>query len=166
MSQQRDGLPPVSGTDATSYFLNAVTLLMYEVTSGGAQVDIFTDSSFAPGTLVGTLTSPSSYPSSDSNVTFTASGITLNSASTYWVVLKALSSGEYAWAWTEDDTGSGIGFQHTWGYSDDSGSTWYTYDTSPQMMKVEGSPVPVPPSLLLFGPGLFGLAALRRWRRG
>jgi len=66
-------------------------------------------------------------------------------------VLKVLS-GQYDWGYTDVITGSGIGFQHTFGYSEDSGSTWYAYDTYPFMMKVEATPVP--PTVLLLGSGL------------
>jgi len=158
------------GTDGMSYDLNSVTLQMYLAIEGVAEADIYTDKSLQPGSLVGVLTSPDSYPTSDANVTFTASGITLNPNSTYWLVLKAIS-GEFDWAWTMDDAGSGVGFQHTFGHSSDSGKTWDTYDIntgvydiSPLKMRVEGTPVPVPPGLLLLG--LVRLAALRRWRRG
>jgi hypothetical protein len=146
-----------------SITLNSVTLLMHQVTSGEVEADIYEG---RPGSwrFVEALISPGSYPTSDGYVTFTSSLIFLKE-SYYWVVLKALS-GEYSWAWTESDKGSG-GFLHMWSYSPDSGHSWNTYDYSPQMMRVYATYLtPVPPSLLLLGSGLVSLAGFRRWRRG
>lgn len=76
-------------TDAQSYSLTAVTLRMLRDTgSGAAQVRIFSDSSGNPGAVVGTLTPPGSYSDTLADTTFTASGITLQANSTYWVVLR------------------------------------------------------------------------------
>jgi hypothetical protein len=155
------------GTDNTSYVLDSVTLYMYRNGSVTAEVDIYTDSSTAPGSLVGVLTSPASYPSIDSpgQVTFTTSGITLNPNSTYWVVLKAQGDqGALDWAYSFDISGSGVGFQQTMGYSNSLG-TWTIDTTNPMMMKVEATTVPLPPTMLLLGSGLLGLVGWRRFRK-
>ncbi len=168
------------GTDASSYLLDSVTLWMQMATSGIAQVDIYTHNptpppsdlyAFAgkPDVQIGTLTSPASYPTAGFGpATFTASGIALAPSSTYWVVLKALS-GEFDWAYTVSLIGSGPGFQGTYGFTFDYGSGgiglngWASGAFVAMMMDVEATLVPAPATLLLFGSGLFGLAALG-WR--
>jgi hypothetical protein len=156
------------GTDASSYTLNSVTLLLANSVGGKAEVDLYTDGGLQPGSFVGTLTAPGSYSSSLASTTFTTSGITLASDSTYWVVLKALS-GEFDWSWTTANTGSGVGFQDTWGESDDAGATWFTYDTFPTQMSVSATSasaaVPEPTSLALFGSGAIGLLVSYLLRR-
>src|SRR5437762_783638 len=94
------------GTDGSAYTLNAVTLRMQEVTPGNALLRIYSDSGFKPGALVGTMTSPASYPAGLGDSLFTSGGIGLLPNSTYWVVLSA-PAGQYNWAWTSDNTGSG-----------------------------------------------------------
>jgi hypothetical protein len=134
------------GTLSGPYYLDSVTLLMHQVSSGtddAARVEIYTNDSSnplfpwgMPGSQVGALTSPTSYPTIvDDNVTFTG-GITLNANSTYWVVLKALG-GEFAWAFTNElSGGSGPGFQSTWGVHPDSftigGGDWFTKTRTPK----------------------------------
>jgi hypothetical protein len=106
--------------------------------SGAAQAAIFTDVSDQPGSQVGALISPGSYSNALASTSFTASGITLAANTTYWVVLSA-SSGNFNWAWTDSNIGSGVGFTHTWSGSDDAGSSWLTFHDSPQI----GSPMVV-----------------------
>src|SRR5205807_3337578 len=108
----------------------------------------YSDGNLEPGSSLGTLISPSSYSSSLATTTFSTSGMTLSPNSTYWLVLSA-NSGEFDWAWTSDNTGSGIGFQHTWGESDDAGATWFTFDTFPTQFSVAATPVGEPRSIAL-----------------
>jgi hypothetical protein len=152
------------GTDSSSYTLNSVTLLMGG--AGQAEVDIYSDGGLQPGSLVGTLTSPTSYTSGLSDTTFTTAGITLGADSNYWVVLRAIS-GSFNWSWTASDTGTGVGFQDTWGQSTDGGSSWFVFDSSPTQMSVTAtSAVPEPGSLVLGAVGavslLLGCAMRRR----
>src|SRR5205823_9530935 len=107
-------------------------------TNGQATLSVYTESVLTPGTLVGTLTSPTSFTSSTSETTFTASGIPLAANTTYWVVLQ-VNSGAFNWAWTTDNTGSGVGYTHTWGESDDAGTSWQTYNVYPLQMRVTAS---------------------------
>jgi len=127
-------------TDASSQSLSSVVILMDMTSAGTALASIYTNAGSgvgAPGSLIGNLTSPAAYTTSMGVNTFTASGISLAANTAYWVVLAA-NSGSFDWAWTSDNTGSGVGpFQHTWGYSDDSGATWNTYALSPQQMAGE-----------------------------
>ena len=167
------------GTGANTYTLNSVTLLLDNSIAGTAELDIYKDASdyqgnsgLVPGTLVGTLISPASYSTSAlTGTTFTASGITLAANSTYWAVLKA-NTGEFDWSFTGDNsvtTGNGLGYQHTYGESDDAGTTWYTDNTDPQQMSVAATVIaPVPEAStavsLGFPLGLLGAGFLLRRR--
>ena len=126
----------------TATTLTQVRLLMDQVSSGTATVSIYSDSGSEPGTLVATLTSPSSYSSSLASTTFSsASGVSLAADTTYWVVLKA-SAGSYNWSFTSDDENSastGDGFTGVWGISSDSGVTWYIDNDYPLQMSVTTS---------------------------
>jgi hypothetical protein len=142
------------GTGDWTSQLDAVTLLLENSVAGNAVVDIYSDGGLQPGSLVGTLTSPSSYLGPLVETTFTASGITLAANSTYWVVLYA-TSGEFDWAWAANDSGTGIGFQDTWSQSSDGGNSWFTFvgpDSYPTQMIVSAS-VPEPGSLTLLSIG-------------
>lgn len=158
-------------TTATADTVLSVTLLMDRYSSDGvAELDIYTDSSDAPGTLVAALTPPGSYSSALEETTFTApgGGLPLAPSTTYWVVLKALN-GDFDWAWTESSQGSGPGFQHTWSSTYDSGATWLTFHEEPMLMKVTAAgiqAVPEPSTLALGGVGLLaGLTVAGRRRR-
>lgn len=144
------------GTGTSSDTLSSVTLLLSNPIAGVAKVDLYSNSLLQPGSLVGTLISPSSYSTSLSNTTFSSNGLTLSANSTYWLVLKALS-GEFDWAWTSDNTGTGNGFQGTWGSSTDAGATWYTYAVYPTQFSVTttAAAVPEPGTGLLAIGGLF-----------
>ena len=150
------------GTGASSYNLTDVTLLLSNPTSGTAQVDLYSNASGKPGSLLTILNSPSSYSSGLSNTTFSSAGYALSGNATYWLVLKGLS-GSFEWAFTDSSTGSGIGFQHTWGFSDDAGGSWFTSDIQPMQMSVQASAVPEPSTsgFILAALGLLAFAARR-----
>lgn len=152
------------GTDASAYTLNSITLLLAESSSRAAELDLYSDGGLQPGSEIAVLSSPSNYSSSVSPTVFTTSGITLSADSTYWVVLKS-SSGSFDWAWTTDNTGTGSGFQDTWGITDDGGATWFTYDLYPVQFSVDAAAVATPEpgtAVLLIAGGLLAAMLLRR----
>ena len=68
---------------------------------------------------------PASYQTTASPTQFTTAGITLNPSTTYWVALRA-TAGSLAWSWAGGNTGTGTGFLHAWGVSDDHEATWWS----------------------------------------
>ena len=46
--------------------------------------------------------------------------------------------GQFDWAWTSDNAGSGVGFQRTWAVSDSSGAVggWWSHDIYQTQMRV------------------------------
>ena len=107
-------------TDGQSYTLDSATLLLRQTAPGSAQVDIYSGSS-RPTIVVGILSSPAAYSASLTPVTFTASGISLAANSSYWVAIHGLGAGSYEWAWTQDNTGGGVGFSIPLAFSLDAG---------------------------------------------
>ena len=153
-------------TDGTQYSLSSITLLLENETPGTARLDLYTDSASKPGTLLGTLISPS-IPSTLLPTVFGGNGVALPANSTYWAVLSAPSGG-FGWGWTESSNGTGAGFLHTWGATDDAGASWFTSDIEPLLMNVSATfvttgpgptdGVPEPGSFWLLA--FFGLPAL------
>jgi hypothetical protein len=115
-------------TDASSYQLSSATLLISNSVPGVATLDAYSGIA-QPSLFSGILDSPGNYSSGLAETTF-AGNVTLAPNSTYWLVLKA-ASGQFEWGWTEDASGSGVGFTHTWGASDDAGSSWFITDIEP-----------------------------------
>jgi hypothetical protein len=135
---------------------------MRQIEPGSAVAEIYADDSFQPGTLIGTLDSPEEYPGAFAQVYFSGNGITLSPWSTYWVVLSAASGG-YEWAWTEDSTGDGVGFQHTFAISFDGGATWPdVFAEQPQLMRVTAAtPEPATLPVVAFALGVIALVSRR-----
>jgi hypothetical protein len=155
------------GTGSSSAALEAVTLLLSNSTSGAAEVDLYSDGLLAPGSPIAQLTSPATYSTALTDTSFSASGITLAANTTYWIVLKA-SAGAFDWSWTDDNTGTGIGYQGTWGTSSNAGGTWFTYTAFPTQFSVTTSDstvatAPEPDTWMLSAAGfLVGGGVLRK----
>ena len=152
-------------TDARFYHLGDATLLLANITSGAVQLDLYSDAG-QPASMLSAFTSPLFFTSDLSPTTFAGSGFLLAPNSTYWLVLKA-PSGEFDWGWTEDAVGAGVGFTHTWGFSDDAGTTWTTADIEPMQFRLEATPTPEPASLAFFLTALVPLVwwfSTRRFR--
>ncbi len=66
-------------------------------------------------------------------------GLALEPNTTYWVVTRA-SSGEYASAYTDQETGTGPGYSPTWAHSENAGATWKSENLSPLFLAVDADP--------------------------
>ena len=136
--------------------LTSASLLLANGAAGDAKLDLYSGAE-EPETLVGSLTSPASYSSQPTPTTFSGNGLALTADTSYWLVLNA-RSGQFAWAYTESSTGSGVGFVSTWGVTNDAGSTWFTQASQPMQMRVETNAlqtIPEPANLSLFLLGIF-----------
>ncbi|MDR3618024.1 MAG: choice-of-anchor R domain-containing protein [Paludisphaera borealis] len=152
------------GTDGASYTLTSITLLLQrDSISGKVELDVYNDGGLQPDAFVGALSLAGAVSTSLTETTFTTAGLALAANSNYWVVLKAVT-GQFAWAWANDASGQGVGFQHTWGSSDDAGSSWFTFDSYPLQMSVTAAAVPEPSSLIPFALGA-GVVLIHYTRR-
>ncbi len=149
--------------------LASVTLLLANSVSGTAELGLYQGTT-QPATLIGRLTSPTSYSAQLSYTLFTGNNLALTGATPYWLVLYPVS-GQFAWAFTDSNTGSGVGFIPSWGVTDDAGLTWFTQASEPMKMRVEvdaaqAVPEPASVALLLAGMALAAsVAAAGRFRR-
>ena len=123
-------------TDAESHALTSITLRLSATAGTSAILDLYSDQGLEPGSLVATLQSPASLPTSIGDATFTANGVTLDAETAYWAVLSS-PSGQVDWAWTNQPTGAGAGFTAEWGISDESDPMfWWTQDGYPLQLEV------------------------------
>jgi hypothetical protein len=157
-------------TNNFTYSLDSITLLLSNRAPGTAELDVYNSVALKPGTSVGSLVSPGSFTSSLSQTIFGGNNITLQANSVYWAVLKA-PSGSFNWAWTESNTGSGVGFRRVFAATDDAGAAWFTSNGEPQLARILAIPlvsiVPEPSLLsLLAFLVLPGLVLLVRGREG
>jgi hypothetical protein len=153
------------GTGNAAYTVIDITLLMQGDSGGTAALDLYSNVNGTPGTLLGTLQAPTGFSSTLTPTSFGGDGLQLSANTTYWAVLLP-NSGTTEWAYTDDNTGSGVGFQTNWGISYDAGSGWFTSDTQPMQMRVDADPAgttPEPASalLLLIGAALAGAGSVR-----
>jgi hypothetical protein len=125
-------------TDASSYYLTSVTLLLANTSPGAASLYLYSEGGLEPGSLIAALTSPGSYSGTPAATTFTSAGTPLLPSTTYWLVLVP-ASGTFTWSWTADNTGDGAGFLHTWGDTSDSGASWYSCDNYATQFTVNAS---------------------------
>jgi hypothetical protein len=90
-------------------------------------------------------------------------GVSLNAGTTYWLILQnAVTSDGYPVYWDQSD-GSSVAYQNTNGASSGLGDCYEGSTTCSETFDLDGSTVPEPGSLMLFGSGALLLAgALRR----
>ena len=155
-------------TDNGSYQISSASLLLSTTETSTAKLDLYSAGSEQPGLLLSTLSSPVSFPTVASPVTFTGSNYILSPNSTYWLVLKA-PTGSFDWSWTEDSTGTGAGFLSQWAATDNAGGIWFTSDAQPMQFRVLADPVnaavPEPGSFTLTALSIAGLISLLRGKR-
>ncbi|HUO08217.1 MAG TPA: choice-of-anchor R domain-containing protein [Phycisphaerae bacterium] len=129
-------------TGTSAWGLKNVTIPLEMMQPGTATVQIYSDNSGQPGSLVGTLTSPGSYlTSSVGNAVFTASGLVLNANATYWAVLSTTSSDLGGDSVSSHAVGSGVGYTGVTMITSDSGDTWLSFGSEVMRMQVAVSPV-------------------------
>lgn len=148
--------------------LDSITLRMRMDLPGQAQLDLYSDRPGTPGTPdthIASLTSPSSFSYTLSDHIFSGNNLSLSPNTIYWAVLSAIN-GDFSWAWTRALTGSGDGFQGTWGFSDTAGASWNTFDTEAMQMQVTAEAVPGPLPLAGAFPALAFSRRLRRRIQG
>jgi hypothetical protein len=148
-------------TDDSAYVLNSVTALMQQDSPGALTLSLYAsqavppnDLGFQPGKLLGTLFSPSTYPTALATASFGGADLMLSPDTTYWIVMSVPTSGKYEWAYAASNEGTGVGFYPSWGASSNGGQSWYTDDLQPMQMSVSAdvaTPEPNLSSLLLFG---------------
>ncbi len=144
-------------TDSSAYTQLSATLLLGNPTAGSAELDLYSDGGLQPGSPLAVLSSPASYTSALSNTTFSQSGLSLASNTTYWLVLKA-NSGSFNWGWTSDSS-----IFEGWGNSFDAGASWFTDDAFPLQFSVTGS-VPEPGCVGMIFVAVSALGMRRRRR--
>jgi len=155
---------------ATSFTLSSVPIYIYDTVSPGSpfSVQVFSNVAGAPGSALGTL-SGNSAPPIAGTYTYTATGISLNSSTSYWVVAELTGGSTYRWASTTDAATG------TWTIvpdvliSSDSGTVWTAPLTSPGSMQydVVAEAVPEPSTYAMLGlgiPAMLGAMRLRQRR--
>lgn len=150
-------------TDNQSYTLDNVMLWLGNPVPGQAALSLYSDNASQPGSLIGTLISPSLYFPDLASMTFGGNNLFLDANTSYWIVLQALS-GQFTWGWTESSFGSGPGFLGNWAVSTSPGA-WTTFDSEPTQMQVNATATPEPSSLALLGAGLLGLGLFAQRKR-
>ena len=125
-----------SFTTPAATTLSSVTIPLEQASAGTAALSIYSDNgSEQPGTLLGTLTSPTTFATTLAETTFNSThGITLAANARYWVVLRA--TGDFNWSFTTGTSGTGSGYEGLWAYSSDGGSSWFTNTSQPLQMSV------------------------------
>lgn len=152
-------------TDNNSYTLNFVTARLQEFAEAPITIDLYSNNSGAPGTVIDGLTTTDDIASgSYNNYDFTpSSSVSLDPNTTYWLIGSS-SSGGYAWSHTDSINQTGLGtIGDGTAYSDDGGSSFTTDNEDPVQFAVDADvasaavPFEFSPTMgiLLIG-GLFG----------
>ena len=150
----------------TPYSLDSVILRLEisDYTTTTTNLALYSDNSLQVGTALLSFNSPSFLQNGVHNYLFTpVSPFTLQANSTYWLVFYSSDNGRVDWK--ADSAGidpsaiatyAGVYWDSTFPPSGSSSTI--------NSLQVDGTaaPVPIPGSLLLLGPGLLGLAAIRR----
>jgi hypothetical protein len=156
-------------TDSSAYLPSNAVLLLSGTSDAVAKLYLYSNSSGHPGTSLGLLQLTSNLTSSLTPTSFSGNNLPLAANSNYWLVLQA-SAGDVEWAWTTSTSGSGVGFQHTWGATDDGGGSWITFAQDPMIFSVTADPansaVPEPNECFVVSAALVLFGSCFRWRQG
>ena len=138
-----------TGNNATGYTLTKAQIRLRRTsvtTSPTYTVSIHSNSSSdRPGTSLGTLTNPSSLPTTASNVDFTTSGIDLSANTTYWLVydVSAPNSSTGSIHLTDSDSadsGAAAGWSiSSVGYFRSSGTTTWIRSSASRKIAIHGT---------------------------
>lgn len=110
-------------TGAGSGPITKATLLLQQDVAGSITLDIFSSATGAiPTAFVGSLALSSGLSATLSLVTFTGS-VDVAANADYFAVLRPTTGG-YRWGYTYSSTGSGVGFESNYAYSNNLGVTW------------------------------------------
>lgn len=139
------------GTGNYSSLLSAVALQLEVGSMFDPIVSLYSDHNGEPGSALGQLLSPGTVATGNQIVSFGGNQLSLTPNSIYWVVAQA-AAGSYEWFYSDTNAGSGLGFQHTYAFSYNAGTSWFTSDVTPMKMSVQdvAATVPEPGSLGLF----------------
>jgi len=138
-------------------------ILSATIDSGTASLALYSSdaSGLIPGSLLATFQATGS---ANSLATFSLSGVTLQSNTSYWLVLSN-ATGTANWSWTDTSEGTGTGFTGVWANSDDAGEVWFTNSSLYPLqasVSVSASAVPEPNTLMLFWLGGIPLLLVAR----
>ena len=167
-SQPSSWLASEFTTDASapSFTLSSVTISIYDVVSPGSSFSVQVFSSVgAPNTPLGTLSG--SVPTAAGLYTYTATGITLNSNTSYWLVAELSGSSTIRWSSTSDTTTGNWIIAPDVLVSSDSGTIWTAPTTSPGSMQysVAAEAVPEPSTYAILGFGIPAMLGVMRLRQ-
>ena len=139
-----------------SSYTGNITWMIYNDNGGQPGTIQSTGNVAVPGVASGTTTWGPEYV-----YTFNIPSFTAAAGAMYWLGLHngdLTNTGRADFYW-ETTNGNGTATGHEW----DLQGTGYWYDNGAEhAFQLSSSPVPIPGALLLFGPGLLGLAAVRR----
>jgi hypothetical protein len=154
-----------TGSNQDGYQLASVTLLLGGAVADPAEVvvDVYDDGGLEPGAWLATLAPAGAIPVNVAEATFTASDLVLAPDATHWLVVSAPDVA-VEWGWSSDSSGTGDGFQYTWGASDDAGASWFSWAIYPTQMRVVATPVPEPDARTAALGALLAVAAVRAAR--
>ena len=149
----------VIGTNYT--FTSAELAMLYVGGTPSLDILLTADAGGVPGAVIETM-----------NVTIgggpaalvTATSVlnpTLLTGTTYWIATIAGADHSSEWMFAGNPGGGGHIFG-TPGFSYDGGASWSTLPQEEAAFRVNGSVVPVPPAVWLFGSGLLGLIGVAR----
>jgi len=156
---------------ASTFTLNSVTIHIYDSIAPGSpfSLQVFSDSAGTPGILLGAL-SGNSAPGTLGDYTYTASGVSLNASTSYWLVAEVTGASTYRLGATSDPTVTGgWSIAPQVDVSSNSGVDWTTagFVGTRQEYAVDATadPVPEPSTYAMLGLGVSAMLGAMRLRK-